>query len=663
MSRKYRKAAVAEAIIPNGPTGLPTHEPVAVYYRQSTDSQIGNISTTIQTVDMVSYLKARGWNEDDIIMLDMDAGISGTKKIDERPGMRALFELITEGKVRAVACQDEDRLFRDVTQIQVNIFIEACRQSSVLVLTPSMIYDFANPQLGTFHARQFRFKCEMAAEYINSVIIGKLVRAKYHLLLEGRWAGGAVLPGYMIDTQKTLPDGGKNPNWRRYTPFGPYAEVVNEYFRLFTSTFAGNLRRTLRHIHKHGPFYPDPSTCPPPEGFKVDYRRMHRFGNGLCPGRVGLKELLVNAGYIGHWIHKGVIVRWNNHPSIVPVEVFMKAFNYLSPVTLTGQPNSNYRPFHENTRPSRDENRPVDRPLCAGMIVSQFEGKWTNVGTRWTYNRYVYLMWSNYATDRFVWSRIAEPIDQAIIELVSGKLRATYDSDIWAKTLATVIPSYEKERKQKETQLNALTRIMESQVTSLDALTNPEMIKAVQTRYEEAQAEHKRLTTEIAVIDEELGSLKSVCARKDAASSALENWENLTRDEKRVILHNLVHRIEATPIEIEGLQLRICWRDGREDELTLQRNPRNGYEWSPDEVSRLISLIDAKASQLEVSRALPQRNWQAIKRKAYTLRGRGSLRASPQIIKDRETYEMYQARIGDHDHSGNGLTSDGASQS
>src|SRR6266545_3863356 len=116
--------------------------------------------------------------------------------------MKMLFALISEGKIGAVACEDEDRLFRDVTQIQVNIFIEACRAAHVLVLTPSMVYDFANEVVGQFHARQFRFKCELAAEYINTVVKGKLHRAKRRLALEGRWSGGRLPPGYMFDTRK-----------------------------------------------------------------------------------------------------------------------------------------------------------------------------------------------------------------------------------------------------------------------------------------------------------------------------------------------------------------------------------------------------------------------------------------------------------------------------
>ena len=183
---------------------LPTSRPIAVYYRQSTEGQIGNISTTIQTVDMVDYLEKRGWASDSILMIDMDGGISGAKKIDERPGMSHLFDLITERQIGAVACQDEDRLFRDVTQIQVNIFIEACRANDVIVLTPSMVYQFANPTLYAFHARQFRFKCEMAAEYLNTVIRGKLASAKRRMFQNGQWAGATVSVGYIIDDRRYL---------------------------------------------------------------------------------------------------------------------------------------------------------------------------------------------------------------------------------------------------------------------------------------------------------------------------------------------------------------------------------------------------------------------------------------------------------------------------
>src|SRR5258706_11131092 len=114
MTRRYGKAQPPSIEIADSLNELPTDRPIAIYYRQSTYAQVGNISTAIQTVDMAAYLNKRGWSPDKVIMIDMDAGISGTTKIDERPGMKKLFQLITDSTIGAVACQDEDRLFRDV---------------------------------------------------------------------------------------------------------------------------------------------------------------------------------------------------------------------------------------------------------------------------------------------------------------------------------------------------------------------------------------------------------------------------------------------------------------------------------------------------------------------------------------------------------------------
>jgi DNA invertase Pin-like site-specific DNA recombinase len=146
---------------------LPFDRPVAVYYRQSSDAQIGNISTTLQTVDMVEHLIQQGWVRENVIMIDMDAGVSGTKKIKERPGMSMLYDLIERGEIGLVASQDVDRFFRDVTQIETNIFIDACRRNNVRVMTPRIVYDFAHPTQGRYFMQQFRDESQRAADYLE----------------------------------------------------------------------------------------------------------------------------------------------------------------------------------------------------------------------------------------------------------------------------------------------------------------------------------------------------------------------------------------------------------------------------------------------------------------------------------------------------------------
>src|SRR5690606_32144126 len=72
-------------------------------------------------------------------------------------------------------------------------------------------------------------------------------------------------------------------------------------------------------------------------------------------------NMMTNAVYIGHWMHKDRIVQWDNHPAIVSEELFYRAFNYLSPYTLTGEPNLQYTPpfRRERSKEDRGEAKPI----------------------------------------------------------------------------------------------------------------------------------------------------------------------------------------------------------------------------------------------------------------------------------------------------------------
>jgi hypothetical protein len=647
MSKRYYKPEPPLRAFSDGVSALPINDPIGVYYRQSTDGQVGNISTSIQTIDMPSYLRSRGWSDEQIYLIDMDAGVSGTTKIDERPGMKHLFELITEGKIRAVACQDEDRLFRDITQIQVNIFIEACRKANVLVITPNIVYDFASELTGSFHARQFRFKCEMAADYIDTVIIGKLARAKRRLLMEGRWAGSAVVPGFMIDTRKTLPNGNKNPEWRRFAPFPEYAAVVNEYFRLFLS-YAGNVHAAVKHIHAYGPYYPDPHTTYPPEGFR-HLSHMKQFANGYCPGRNGLINLLTNAVLIGHWSVNGVIVRWNNHPAIVPEEIFWKAFNYLSAIDLEGNANTNFRPFSTQSRPSLEKDRPVERPLCAGMIVGECSGTWKRVGTVWIKDRqeYIYMHSAKYPAEIIYWRRLAYYLDEAIVKMLHKKMEATFAPDIWETTVARALDDYTAELRRIESQIATLDRVMENYLVSLATLTTPDMIRAVETRYADAQHEHKRLAEGLAKATSRVTQIEALEKLKDMSDPSLQMWDNLTYAEKRTVLHTFIKIIQATEVDGCGLQLTVVWVDESTDAVVLPKMMKHGWRtWLASEIDRLLALIDSGASQVAIAQTFPERTWRQIMDKIADLQGSGSVYFSPKPMHEAETYAMYMERTG-----------------
>ncbi len=72
--RKYQSQASVEH--PVMPGILPLDRAVAVYYRQSSMKQVGNISTDMQQIDLPRYIHSLGWEEDVIILIDEDEGVS-----------------------------------------------------------------------------------------------------------------------------------------------------------------------------------------------------------------------------------------------------------------------------------------------------------------------------------------------------------------------------------------------------------------------------------------------------------------------------------------------------------------------------------------------------------------------------------------------------------
>lgn len=411
-----------------GVNALPLDRPVGAYYRQSTGAQVGNISTLIQTVDLKAYLRQKGWTEDKIILIDTDQGVSGQKKIDEREGMSQLFEMIVTDQIGAVACQDEDRLFRDQTQIQVNIFIEACKAHRVLVLTPFMLYDFAHPTMGSFYIRQFRAKCEMAADYINSIVNGRMYAARERMQGEGKWCGGSIPVGYMVDMRRTLPDGSANTNWRKFVLFEPYAQVTKEYYKVFLE--AGCVTRTaIRKIQNNGPWFPN---CPAPDGFKINYRLAH-FYRTRCPSRRGLVQMLTNAAYLGHWAIRGVIVRPNNHEALIDEPTFHRVFNFVSEINLDGTPNKYHAPIRAAAKPRGEGDRSAPQPLCWGLVSSPVSDT-HYVGVHWQpkIRGYEFVCTDNISREeRYVWSKSSAQIDEAVVDMFRKKLAATFADEQW----------------------------------------------------------------------------------------------------------------------------------------------------------------------------------------------------------------------------------------
>src|SRR5215471_14336169 len=93
----------------------------ALYVRVSTDHQ----SVENQIRDLRHVARRRGW---EVVETYNDAGISGAKGRDQRPGLDALLKDASRGKFDVVLCWAIDRLGRSLIDLLGTIqHLEACR--------------------------------------------------------------------------------------------------------------------------------------------------------------------------------------------------------------------------------------------------------------------------------------------------------------------------------------------------------------------------------------------------------------------------------------------------------------------------------------------------------------------------------------------------------
>jgi len=605
---------------------LPIHRPIAVYYRQSSEAQVGNISTTLQTVDMVEHLEKLGWIRERIQMIDLDRGISGTKGITERPGMATVFDLIKRGQIGAVASQDVDRFFREMAQIETNIFIDACRRNNVLVLTPTFIYDFAHPTQGRFHIQMFREHVQRAADYLEFHIRGRLVKARHYRSERGLYSGRKIAPGYMVDMREKLPDGTHNPNFRKFVPFEPWADIVRAYFELFRAK-DGNLSGTLREIEAHGPAFPEVTPEMIPPGFHWTHSSQHQsqITDQRVPSGSGLHYLLTNVAYLGHWVHQEVIVRWNNHEPIIPLDLFMYAYNRLSSTDFQGEPNAQYVPYRPWVRHDKAE-RAVEPPTYSYLVATDDLPHRPHrlLITVWNTDACLYQYQLSDPPNRSnVWNVRAHIVDNVVDRLLLERLKATtIDEAAWQAALASLSAGDNAEVRRLEGAIRQAKQTKANLLATLGSLTNTEMVAHAQARFEATDGELQMLTAELEQVQAKTQHSLALVQARPALEKVIAHWTSVPRQEKRALFEGFATYIHITRKSRSMKRVTVHWRDNSTSSYDVIRESR-GYFWEEDELALLKQLVESNTDQVDILRAFPQYRWRAIQeRYAYNFNHR-----------------------------------------
>jgi len=564
-----------------------------IYQRLSTTEQRERNPYSIKAQDALVDLARQDGYPDELIWIERrDLGISGTKGPDEREGLAYLIRLIQADEVESIYVVDLSRLFRDQTLIEPLEFGELCKDHQVIIVASSMRLNLRS----RIHMRIYRMEAERAADELHVMKL-RLLGARELKAQQGRYAGGSIPPGYVLDTRKQI-DGEPNPNYEKYRPFEPHAEIVRVLFHL---AYLGNTpAQIFHHCHRQGivwpRFPPELRTGPNLKGFS----RLESNPDGTWPITVGkIRSILQNPAYIGWWVWGGQVVSKSNHPPIVSEEIFWAVQE------------------HFKSRPHRQKGDRQPLPL-AGLLYC---GK-HNPPRRMIYSNGSESGWESYYRCgsefdgghccKITAHILDDPICEAIIsqvaypELAERVLAKLADEQ---ERVKEQVASYRREAKRLEQEIenlraNLARRILEpEELTWIDA-----EIKQRRSRIKElARLEAKAVR---AASDKPAVTQGDVKAAKEFLADLSIGWNDQPRGLKNAFLRLVIDKIiiwrnKAT------IRVKLIWRTGLEQEMVIQRSHKGRRRWTPEELAILEEYYET-ATIDELMAMLPGRTWRAI---------------------------------------------------
>jgi DNA invertase Pin-like site-specific DNA recombinase/dihydroneopterin aldolase len=605
------------------PIELPLSEVVAVYARRSDPTAVkkSNTSNEMQTDDLVDLAHRLGWSDDKIIVFAQDMGKSGKLRIDEREGLRAIVSDIEAGIIKAVIVFLEDRLFRDETQIQVNVFIDICRQHNVLIITPHMTYNFNN----RFHVKQFRWRCEEAADYLKDYIQARLVEGKHRVSKRGEYTGGGLPPGYIVDREEKITVDGvevKNPSYKKYVIYQPHAEIVIWLFDRYLM-LGGNLTKLCQEILTMPVLFPD---FPP--DIEVRYTakiQLRRVPGGYHVTKRGLTSILTNVVYLGWWFYQGKVISKNNHPAIMEgkADLFWFAFNRLSPFTPDGEPNN----LKKQPPRYQQEGTEGTQALLKDIINSEFLGSVYVVagGTKQGKRAWYYAIHEKDLSlvVQYHSAIAASYLDSVYVARFLDHLKHTTDFTHYRDYITQVKKEVERETTSIRQQLQEIEKQSEGILASLKL---PPKVLKEKTRMKLAQ-DYEALQEQQEALENKLTSpertrrVQKLLEYYDLIEKLAQHWHKLPFEDRKALAEALTEEVLIDVLSPHWMRLVIKWRIPHwgTDTALIWRVDGLGGKWTEEEndILRLHYPTDDRASILA---RLPHRSWHAITFQANQLK-------------------------------------------
>lgn len=612
------------------PFEFPKDRDEALYVRQSSDVQKENNihSYEMQTEKFVEHFRNIGCTGN-IELIEDDEGMSGTLDIHKRPGMSRLMRLIEQEKIGWIGAVHVNRLFRDQWMINPDMFMKACFEHNVVVVTLRSIFNFRD----SYSQRIFRIEAEEAArhlEWMRLIMGGALSNASDNGLYDGRYLN----VGYIVDRS--------NLKQKKYVVYQPHAEIVTWLFHRFLE-LDGNFPELCREVDRMEYLFPAFEPWVDQMNMGGKFRLKADSEGRYRPTNTGIYGILTNPVYIGWWIPRNGGVVKNNHEPIVEEGLFVYAHKRVSRFTLEG----------ERQKPTKVIRYGKADALLRKVAVATkgsvyvrpeendafYSCPITTSHTRVSYT--VDFTISVRRVDEIFLDKFFERVSTLKID-ESWKDRGEQKKKEQVKKMHLV----EKGINEAELKMQRITALLTDIENPVPDSMKSQMLQTYKGLEEKKHEYEEDMRTHVEGddSDEEI-----VYEARTIIPDIVNAWTHLSFEKRMKFLGALVHKVVFHRASPSWIEMRIEWKQ----EITewdfievahMKITYGGGRSWSAEEETTVGAMYPEK-SLAELLEALPTRSWSAIQVKAAALgvpRMKGAVPLRPKDPNERGlTFQDY----------------------
>ncbi|MBA2679958.1 MAG: hypothetical protein H0U76_16370 [Ktedonobacteraceae bacterium] len=360
---------------------LPLDTICTILTRQSTmaQGQRNVFSAEKNPAELIELAVRWGFSPDRVQLLDWDMGKSAyNTTIEDRPALHYwLTEQLPSKKSLVVLVSQEDRLFRDRTEIQVNRFIERVAELDGWVICGQHPpYNFRLES----DREQFRMACKYGRQYIEHHIKSRLHPARHRAGMQGCFTGGAIPWGYLVDYDK------HQVTYKHFIPYAPHAELItNQVFRRFTLLVNPTPTQVARAWWDGGIVWP--FFASDVDERRIQWAEKHYERDELQGGYVftptQARNILTNVVYLGWVVRSGELAGNKErgipllcHQPLVDEDMFWWCYDRITAERPSWAPPATIKVatlYHPHLKYSREDTTPF---LVPGRVKCATHGKY-----------------------------------------------------------------------------------------------------------------------------------------------------------------------------------------------------------------------------------------------------------------------------------------------